>query len=242
MKNWIIMQLAYIAMVIVNILSNTLPFNGQTAYEISNRIDVLITPASYVFSIWGVIYGLLAIWLYLLWKKYKTMNTESYSKLTILFVLSCVLNISWLFSFHYEKFILSVLVIIALLIVLITIYLMFPVGDKRFSGRLPFSIYLGWISVATIVNISYTLKYYDVSLGINEVVGTIILLIIAGILALIGLYRAKDSFFALVFVWALIGIARSNIEPQLVKAAYTIAIVIFVVTIAVSFKRKTTHK
>lgn len=237
MRNWIIMQLGFITMVIVNILSNTLPLNGQTAAEISNRIDVLITPAGYVFSIWGVIYGLLAIWLYLLWKKYKSMKTETFSKLTFLFVLSCALNISWLFSFHYEKFILSVLVIIALLIVLIVIYLMYPVGDRHFSGRLPFSIYLGWISVATIVNISYTLKYYNVSLGINEVLGTIILLIIAGILALIGLYRANDPFFALVFVWAIIGVARSNVEPQLVNAAYTIAIVILVVTIAFLFTK-----
>ena len=234
------MQLAFIAMVLVNILSNALPINGQTASEISSRLNVLITPASYVFSIWGVIYGLLAVWLYLLWKKYKTMNTAIYSKMTFLFVLSCVLNISWLLSFHYEQFVLSVLVMIALLIVLIAIYLIFPVGDKRFSGRLPFSIYLGWISMATIVNISYTLKYYNVSLGINEVIGTIILLIIAGILALIGLYRAKDPFFALVFVWAIIGVARSNVTPQLVNAAYTIAIVIFIVTIAASFRKKKT--
>ena len=245
MKNWIIMQLGFIAMVIVNILSNALPINGQTASEISNRIDVLITPAGYVFSIWGVIYGLLAIWLYLLWKKYKTMKTETYSKLTFLFVLSCALNISWLFSYHYEKFILSIFIIIALLIVLIAIYLMYPVGDRQFSGRLPFSIYLGWISVATIVNISYTLKYYDVSLGIDEVLGTIVLLAFAGILALIGLYRANDPFFALVFVWAIIGVARSNDVSQLVETAYTIAIVIFVVTIAFLFtkgKKKLAHK
>ena len=85
MINWLIMQLAYIAMVVVNILSNTLPFNNQTATEISNRIDVLITPASYVFSIWAIIYGLLAIWLYLLFKKYTTLGKESYSKLTFLY-------------------------------------------------------------------------------------------------------------------------------------------------------------
>lgn len=238
MINWLIMQLVYIAMVVVNILSNMLPINGQTASEISSRINVLITPAGYVFSIWGVIYGLLAIWLYLLWKKIKTIDTKTYSKLTYLFVLSCLLNISWLFSFHYEKFILSTFVIIALLIVLIAIYLLYPVGDSRFSGRLPFSIYLGWVSVATIVNISYTLKYYNISLGIDEVTGTIILLIIAGLLALIGLFRANDPYFALVFVWAIIGVARSNDAPLLVNAAYIIAIVIFIVTIAAWFRKK----
>lgn len=238
MIHWLIMQLAYIAMVVVNILSNTLPFNNQTAAEISNRIDVLITPASYVFSIWAIIYGLLAIWLYLLFKTFTTLGKESYSKLTFLFVLSCLLNISWLFSFHYEKFVLSTFVIIALLIVLIAIYLLYPAGDKRFSGRLPFSIYLGWISVATIVNISYTLKYYGISLAIDEVTGTIILLIIAGLLAIIGRYRADDPYFALVFVWAIVGIAQSNDNSTLVLAAYIIALVIFVVTIALFFRKK----
>ena len=170
----------------------------------------------------------------------KTIDTKTYSKLTYLFVLSCLLNISWLFSFHYEKFILSTFVIIALLIVLIAIYLLYPVGDSRFSGRLPFSIYLGWVSVATIVNISYTLKYYNISLGIDEVTGTIILLIIAGLLALIGLFRANDPYFALVFVWAIIGVARSNDVPLLVNAAYIIAIVIFIITIASWFRKKKT--
>ena len=99
-KNWFLMLIAYIAMVIVNILSNTLPINGQTAAEISNRIDVLFTPAGYVFSIWSVIYVLLGIWLFLLWKKHKTTNKDIPSKLTILFTLSCLLNISWLFCFH----------------------------------------------------------------------------------------------------------------------------------------------
>ena len=238
MKKWINMLVAYIVMIVVNILSNTLPINGQTAAEISNRIDVLFTPAGYVFSIWSVIYGLLAIWLFLLWKKHKSTTKEISSRLTYLFVLSCLLNISWLFSFHYEQFILSTIIIIALLIVLINIYLMYPVGDSRFSGRLPFSIYLGWISVATIANISYTLKYYDVLLGIDEVLVTIILIIIAGLLALIGRYRSDDLFFPLVFVWAIIGIAESNDATSLVKTAYIVAFNVLVLTFALSLVNK----
>ena len=238
MKKWINMLVAYIVMIVVNILSNTLPINGQTAAEISNRIDVLFTPAGYVFSIWSVIYGLLAIWLFLLWKKHKSTTKEISTRLTYLFVLSCLLNISWLFSFHYEQFILSTIIIIALLIVLINIYIMYPVGNSRFSERLPFSIYLGWISVATIANISYTLKYYDVYLGIDEVLVTIILIIIAGLLALIGRYRSDDLFFPLVFVWAIIGIAESNDATSLVKTAYIVAFNVLVLTFALSLVNK----
>ena len=197
------MALFYIAMIVVNTLSNTLPLNGQTAAEISNRIDVLFTPAGYVFSIWFVIYFLLGGWLLVLFLLHKKTPFKN-KRLATRFCLSCALNIAWLFAFHYEYFILSNIIIIGLLLTLILIYLSYPIGDSRFGGRLPFSLYLGWISVATIANISYTLKYYDVSLGINEVSGTIILLVIAACIALTGRYISDDPFFAAVFVWAIL--------------------------------------
>ena len=227
------MALFYIAMVIVNVLSNTLPINGQTAAEISNKIDVLFTPAGYVFSIWSLIYLLLGGWLLILFLRHKkTPFTDT--RLATLFCRSCALNIAWLFAFHYEYFILSNIIMIGLLLTLILIYLSYPVGDNRFGGRLPFSLYLGWISVATIANISYTLKFYDVSLGINEVSGTIILLVIAACIALTGRYISDDPFFATVFVWAILGIAVSNTEPNLVAAAYIIAVFIFILILVLT--------
>ena len=229
----ILMGIFYIAMIVVNVLSNTLPLNGQTAAEISNKIDVLFTPAGYIFSIWSVIYVLLAIWLIILFLLHKqTPFTNQH--LANSFCISCALNIAWLFAFHYEYFILSNIIIVALLLTLISIYLSYPVGDSRFGGRLPFSIYLGWISVATIANISYTLKFYDVSLGINEVPGTILLIIIAGALAVAGRYISDDPFFAVVFVWAIVGIAQSNEEPSLVSAAYIVASVIFILILVLT--------
>ena len=233
MRELIVMALFYIAMVIVNALSNTLPINGQTASEISNKIDVLFTPAGYVFSIWSFIYFLLAGWLLILFLHHKKTPFTN-KRLATLFCISCALNISWLFAFHYEFFILSVFIMIGLLLTIILIYLSYPIGDKRIGGRLPFSIYLGWISVATIANISYTLKYYDVSLGINEVSGTIILLVIAACIAITGRYISDDPFFATVFVWAIIGIAVKNTEPNLVAAAYIIAVFIFILILVLT--------
>lgn len=221
------MALFYIAMIVVNVLSNTLPINGQTAAEISNKIDVLFTPAGYVFSIWSIIYLSLAGWLLILLLRHKkTPFTDT--RLATLFCITCALNIAWLIAFHYEYFILSNIIIIGLLLTLILIYLSYPVGDKRLGGRFPYSLYLGWITVATIANISYTLKYYGVSLGINEVSGTIILLVIAACIALTGRYFSDDPFFPAVFVWAILGIAASNTEPNLVIAAYIIAVFIFI--------------
>lgn len=242
MKQWIFMLIAYAAMVTTNAMANSLPINGQTTSEISNRLDVPFTPAGYVFSIWGVIYLLLAIWLIL---AFKNRNTDKAvpRKIGSLFILSCILNAAWLFSFHYELFILSTFVIIALLITLIAIHQSYPRSDSRFGGRLPFSVYLGWISVATIANITYTLKFHDVSLGIGEMEGTIGLVIIAGILGIAGRYLSDDPFFALVFVWAIVGIAVANSDTALATASYIMAVVIFIAIIAISFmrNRKTTY-
>lgn len=231
------MIVAYIAMVAVNALSNRLPINGQTTADISDKQNVLFTPAGYVFSIWGLIYLLLAIWLFL---QVKNRNTEQAAtdKVSLLFTVSCVFNIAWLLTWHYEYFALSIAVMLLLLVTLIFIYQQYATTDYRLGGRFPFSFYLGWISVATIANISYTLKYYDVSLGINEVAGTIGLLLVAGALAISGRYLSNDPYFAIVFVWAIIGIAARNTEQSLVMTAYAVAAIIFIAIIAVSFIKK----
>ena len=236
MKQWILMFVAYVIMVATNALANILPINGQTTSEISNRLDVPFTPAGYVFSIWGLIYFLLAIWLIIAFRNRSTKKAVP-RKISFLFILTCLLNASWLFSFRYEQFILSTIVIIALLVTLIAIHQSYPKGENRFGGRLPFSFYLGWISVATIANINYTLKFHDVSLGIGEMEGTIGLVIIAGILGIVTRYRTDDPFYALVFVWAIIGIGVANSGTSLATAAYIVAAVVFISIIAGAFTR-----
>lgn len=237
------MFISFLIMIIVNYLANALPINGKTTGEISDQLNVLFTPAGYVFSIWGLIYLLLAIWLIISFFKRDTSEATT-TKISYLFSLSCLLNAGWLLSFHYEKFILSSIIIIALLIVLILIYLSYPIGDNRFGGRLPFSFYLGWISVATIANISYTLQFHEISLGIDEVTGTILLIVVAAVIAIAGRYISNDPFFAIVFVWAIIGIAKANPGTTIETAAYTVAIVIFISIIFLPFlaKRRTSTK
>ena len=236
MKQIILMIVAFVVMVYVNAKANMSTINGQTTSEVSNKLDVLFTPAGYVFSIWGLIYLLLAIWLYLQ-LKHRNTSEKVPGNVGYLFIISCILNISWLFAWHYEMFILSLLIMVLLLLTLIAIYKSYPVGDSEFGGRLPFSFYLGWISVATIANTAYTLKYYDVSLGIDEVTGTIVLVIFAGLLALIGQKVSDDSYFAIVFVWAIIGIAASNTAPSLIVACFVLAIVVLIAIIAMSFMK-----
>lgn len=232
MAKWWMILIAWVAMVAVNALANILPINGMQTSEISDKIDVLFTPAGYVFSIWGLIYVLVGVWVVLQYKPLKQRRAHA-DRIYTLFIISCVLNIAWLLCWHYEVFTFAQLMMFALLLTLILLYRAFD--DTGFAGRLPFSIYLGWISVATIANMGYTLKHYDISLGVSEPTGTVVLLAVAAILALSGQYIENDALFTAVFIWAIIGIAQSNSDSLVVTGAYVTAAIIFIGGIAMSF-------
>lgn len=229
---WLLV-VAWLAVVVVNALANILPINGQQTGEISNQLDVLFTPAGYVFSIWGLIYLLLAVWVFLQWRDLNR-GEQGQTNTYYLFIASCVFNIAWLLSWHYEIFWLAQIWMFILLGTLIMLYRSFG-QHTGFGGRLAFSIYLGWISVATIANMSYTLKYYDISLGVSEPVGTVLLMVVAAALALLGQYRENDALFTAVFIWAIFGIAASNTDGLVAISAYIVAAIIFIGGIAMSF-------
>lgn len=237
MGKWFLMAAFFAVMIGVNALGSTGKINGQSQQDISDRINVLFTPDGYVFSIWSLIYVLLAIWLIVQLVRARKGQTLP-SQIVYLFVGTCVLNMAWLVTWHYELFWLAQLIMFALLVNLIVLYMKYPKGDKSFGGRLPFSFYLGWISVATIANMAYTLKNYDVSLGVGEVAGTIGLLIVALVLGIVTLFARRDQFYALVFVWAIIGIGTANDASALVLTAYICAGIIAVAVVISFFMRK----
>ena len=111
----------FILTIIVNAYSNILPLNNQTTGEISNKLDVLVTPPGYVFSIWTVIYILCGIWV-IRQIPYSRRNLDVYRKSSFFFIMSNLLNATWLFLWHYEQFFASVIVMAALLITLIALY------------------------------------------------------------------------------------------------------------------------
>lgn len=238
MPLYIGMWLAFVAVVIVNAFSNLLPINGQTIAEISDRIEVLFKPAGYVFSIWLVIYVTLAIWLVLQWKKVKEDSLNG--RVGVAFIISCLFNIGWIFSWHYEFFMVSILMMFGLLLSLITIYLQYRRRDRALSERFPFSLYLAWITVATVSNVSYVLKYYDVSLGLSEVIGSLMLVAIASVIAFVAATYSWDYYFVLVVVWALIGIIveNSNLTMQIATGVITAVLVVAVILSAMGRKSR----
>lgn len=216
----------------VNILASALPLNGQNTGEISDRFDVYFVPAGYVFAIWLVIYiGWIAFAIFQFLpaqKEYPRLRNLGYW-----FALSGVLNAAWLFCWHYNLFGLSVLVMLALLGTLIVSYLKLDVGSKpvstgeKWAVDIPFSVYLGWVSVATIANITSWLYSIDWNgFGIPPQVWAVIMLAVASLLGALMAFRRQDAGYLLVFVWAFAGIAVEQADTPLVANSAWVATVV----------------
>jgi hypothetical protein len=209
----------------VNVLASTLPLNGQNTGEISDRFDVYFVPAGYVFAIWLVIYiGWIAFAIYQFLPAQK--DNPRLKQLGYWFALSGVFNAAWLFCWHYNLFGLSVLVMLALLVTLIVSYLKLDVGRRagsageKWAVDIPFSVYLGWVSVATIANITSWL--YSINwdgFGIAPQFWAVIMLAVASFVGALMAFRRRDAGYLFVFVWAFAGIAVEQADTPLV--AYT---------------------
>ena len=205
----------------MNYLANALPLNNLNTGQLSDKYPNLFVPAGFTFSIWGVIYLLLAVFIFFSLKQVITGREvfPAFKRLGILFFLTCLANAAWIFAWHYEKLILSLLVMLTLLTLLIIIYQRLdrrPYDERhrdKFPVKLPFSIYLAWISVATVANATAVLVGLHWNrFGLNEQFWTVLLLAVVLILTLIFIFKKKDFLFALTIFWALLGILYKRIQ------------------------------
>ena len=214
---------AFVGMLVVNGLAgSTTLLNGQNTAAVSDKNANLFAPAGFTFAIWGVIYLLLAGYVVyqlglLRKRKDSKLSVQAVERITPYFIASSVLNMVWLFAWQYEVLWLSVVLMLGLLYCLARIEEILRVERyslvERMLVRNPFSIYFGWISVATIANVTTWL----VSMGwngggIKPDVWTIGILIIAALLGILVMYRNKNCAYGAVFVWALYGILVKHIS------------------------------
>lgn len=238
---------AVIATIVVNGLASALPINGQTTGEISDSFDVFFVPAGYVFSIWGLIYlGLVG------YAVYQALPAQAHNRdlraIGPLFILSSLANIAWILLWHYEVFPLTVVVMLVLLLCLIGIYLRLDIGRKQVTAgmrwlvHLPFSIYLGWITVATIANVTALLAYWEWSgWGVSPEAWTVIMLAIATVVGGLVSFTRGDIAYALVLIWAFSGIAVKHGDTSSVATAAwaaTIATAILMIAGAYFHRRR----
>lgn len=236
-----------IAVIVINVLANALPLNGLNTGEISDRFEIYFVPAGYVFSIWGVIYlGLIAFAIYQALPAQR--NNPHVARIGYAYAISGIANIIWIFFWHYEVFALTLIPMLVLLGSLIFIFLRLWQGrsEQRSADRwaifLPFNIYLGWISVATVANATQLLYYLKWGgWGIAPEIWALIMLIIAAAIAIAMVLRHRNIAYAMVFVWAYIGIAVQHSETALVAfpAGILAALIALSVVMAAPLKRAT---
>jgi hypothetical protein len=234
----------------VNFLATNLPLNNLSTKEISDSFDIFSVPAGYVFSIWGLIY--LSLISFIVFQSLpKNRDNDHVSLIGIWFAVSNLANALWLVSFHYQQFALALGFMLVLLISLIAIFLRLDIGKTKVTAsenwlvNMPFSLYLGWITVATIANATQLLYYikWD-GFGIAPEIWLVIMLAaVVFISALMSLTR-RNIPFALVLVWAFTGIAAKfpNIPLVNISSWAAAGAVILILIFALLSKPSTANK
>jgi hypothetical protein len=241
---------AFVVVVFVNGLAgSTTIIGGKNTAQISDANPTLITPAGYVFSVWGVIYILLGI--FIVFQALSSgQGKEFRERVGWLFILSCVLNIAWLFLWQFEYLALSVVIMFLLLATLISIYFRLGIGKLAVSLReklafhAPFSVYLGWITIASIANVAATLVSVKWNgFGISTDAWAALIVIIASLITILVTLTRRDVAYALVVIWALLGIAfKQSANQNIVMITETSAIIISATLIATILLSRLKHK
>jgi hypothetical protein len=234
----ILTAVSLVVTLVVNILANSLPINGVTTGEVSDRFPILFVPAGYVFSIWGLIY--LALILFTVYQfTSRGLEEKRIDGIAGWFIAANLFNTAWIFLWHYLQFTLTLIPILGLLISLIVIYLKLGVGrEKRpvVSKLLvdtPFSIYLGWATVAVVANVTQVL--YVVGwrgAPLSEALWAAIMLVVASIIGLLMIFTRRELAYPLVLVWAFVGIwVKQGNTPLVATTALAAAIVLGVAAV-----------
>ena len=213
LRGWVLILLVF--SLFVNAMANYLPIGGKTTGEISNQFDIFFVPAAYVFSIWGLIYvALTAFAIYQTFSLHAHKSRlENMQMIRMWFILGAVANSTWIFLWHLGYPVASVVPMIVLLVSLVMAYAEIERRVKKFTRadwwlvHAPFSLYLGWISVATIANISVALYVLGWShCGVGPETWAAMMMVVAAIVAGVMAYKHHDAIFVAVVMWAIIGI------------------------------------
>jgi TspO/MBR family len=230
--------IAFVLTIMVNGLAgSTTILGGKNTAQISDANPTLITPAGYVFSIWGVIYVLLGI--FVVFQALPSERGKEFQKrVGWLFVLSGVANIIWLFLWQFEYLSLSCVLMFLLLATLILVYLRLEIGKstaplrEKLAVHLPFSVYLGWITIASIANVAVTLVSLDWNgFGISPETWAILIIIIALLITILVMVTRKDAAYGLVIIWALVGIAVKQSGNQNIVTATEVGAVVVIIAL-----------
>ena len=240
----ILVLVATLATIGFNFLAAGGYINGTTPEEISNKYLTPVTPAGYAFAIWSLIYaGLIAFSIFQL----LPAQLIRFRGVRILFIISCVLNCTWIYFWHHEQIVVCFLLIASLAIVLFLICRNLKKTDslgEYWLAKAPFSIYFGWITAATLVSFAILLKYLGLEIS-GSALTAVVLILAAAALGVLGRLRLSNDLYPLAIAWALTGIAvkqSGNTGVVLACAMGTVACLIATLSFVVRLPSRTTPR
>lgn len=236
---------AFLLTATINLFASFEGINGISTGMVSDLYPTSITPAGFTFTVWTAIYGLLLAFSIFQFLP-RNRGKDFLGRIGPLFVLSCLINVTWLFLWHYFMITTSVVLMLALLACLILIYLKLDIGRRdvaigeRLAVHLPFSVYLGWITVATIANVASALVAigWD-GFGIAPATWGALVIVVALLITVLVILRRKDAGFSIVLIWALFGIMSKQADPGIALACQgSIATIIIALALALALGMK----
>lgn len=239
---WIALGFFVLMLTVNGLAGSTTILGGVQTGEVSDIYGNLFAPIGFTFSIWSVIYVLLGVFILRSFKVIKPrkpqLKNKEMNQLVVLFTLSSILNATWLLMWQYQLMTLSVVVMICLLITLVKIVNLLH-KQKMSLGeyvtvRAPFSVYLGWISVATIANITAWLVSIEWDgFGIADPTWMVVVLIVGALIALIKGTMKRDPVYVAVFIWAYFGILYKHMSEAGFNGEYSQVIVALVILLPI---------
>lgn len=213
----------FLLVITLNILANALPINGMTTGELSALYPNRFVPAGFTFGIWGLIYiGLLGFIIFQFFHSARRIVQT----IGIWFFVSCLANASWILTWHYQLPLTALGLMLLLLFSLVKVYLSVQPFNwsENWAAKIPFQLYLGWISVATIANATAVLVYYGWAGGaLSEVAWSAIMVVVATVAGVFFAYRYKDALYIGVLIWAFYGIYARQASGGLLQTTILIA-------------------
>ena len=226
--------IAYIVMIVLNVLANTMPINQIQTGEVSFKYPNLFQPTGITFSIWGVIYLFLLIYIIqqfaFLFSTPSDQLKQTFIVINLLFALTSLLNGAWLLAWHFDKIFLSTLIMILLFVSLVFIVNHIP--NNQILSKTAFSIYSGWITIALIANITiWLVKLGMPYVSFGAVITTVFVLIIGVFIASLWIWVYKDYVYGAVIIWAYLGIFIRHVSKNELHMQYPLVYVTSILSV-----------
>ncbi len=230
---------AFSLMILMNYLANALPLNGKTTGQLSDQYPNLFVPAGITFAIWGIIYLLLVGFSVI---QFSSQHKNIIQTIGWAFAISCLLNGLWIVAWHYEQLPLSLLIMLGLLFALVYINARIPTSSPVFFN-IAFGIYLGWICIATIANLTALLVHYNWGgWGISHETWAIIMIVAGTAITILAITRLDNPYIGFAVIWALAGIMiKRQADVMSIVIVAGIGITLVAITTVWLFLKPTTN-